>query len=220
MYQSEQKDSESGLIYLRARYYDPSIGRFTSQDPLSGSLSSPASQNGYNYANNDPINLNDPSGLAAACNTAKTASYTKPNAFLGYVHWLAAGGTAQTVKTNTVNWKLNTTDLQGLGLGNVSGKVGASALGFNAFEQIGRVGGVFTGVITNSATGYNAVGTFTPYTDTYDFNNDPNRGRAANGAAAIGRIGGNLVNKYTLGIIKPTDYSIQFDGSVNVKQSW
>jgi RHS repeat-associated protein len=65
MFQSEQKDSESGLTYLRARYYDSTIGRFTSQDPLSGTLGNPASQNGYNYASNDPINLSDPSGQSA-----------------------------------------------------------------------------------------------------------------------------------------------------------
>jgi RHS repeat-associated protein len=62
MFQSEQKDNESGLTYLRARYYDPTIGRFTSQDPLSGALANPASQNGYNYANNDPVDMNDPDG--------------------------------------------------------------------------------------------------------------------------------------------------------------
>jgi RHS repeat-associated protein len=64
MYQAEQKDSESSLTFLRARYYDPTIGRFTSQDPLSGTLEDPASQNGYNYANNNPVNLSDPSGMA------------------------------------------------------------------------------------------------------------------------------------------------------------
>ncbi len=64
-FQSEQKDAESGLTYLRARYYDPSIGRFTGQDPLSGDLGNPATQNGYNYANNNPVNLSDPTGLSA-----------------------------------------------------------------------------------------------------------------------------------------------------------
>ncbi len=62
-YQSEQKDTESGLTYLRARYYDPTIGRFTSQDPLSGTVDDPASQNGYSYASNDPVDFNDPTGM-------------------------------------------------------------------------------------------------------------------------------------------------------------
>jgi RHS repeat-associated protein len=34
LFSGEQRDVESGLYYLRARYYDPAIGRFLSQDPL------------------------------------------------------------------------------------------------------------------------------------------------------------------------------------------
>ncbi len=64
-FQGEQKDSESGLNYLRARYYDPTLGRFASQDPLGGTLDSLAGQNGYNYANGDPVNYGDPLGMAA-----------------------------------------------------------------------------------------------------------------------------------------------------------
>jgi RHS repeat-associated protein len=61
-FQQQQKDTESGLFYLRARYYDPTTGRFTSRDPVEGTFANPQSQNGYSYANGDPINLTDPSG--------------------------------------------------------------------------------------------------------------------------------------------------------------
>jgi hypothetical protein len=53
------------MHYLRARYYDPSIGRFLTQDPLSGIVGLPLSQNRYPYALNDPANLVDESGLCA-----------------------------------------------------------------------------------------------------------------------------------------------------------
>lgn len=54
-----QFDSETGLYYNRARYYDPTVGRFISEDPigLAGGV------NQYAYAGNDPINGIDPSGL-------------------------------------------------------------------------------------------------------------------------------------------------------------
>jgi RHS repeat-associated protein len=47
-------DAETGLYYYRARYYDPTLGRFLSEDPAGS---------GYSYAGNDPIAWNDPFGL-------------------------------------------------------------------------------------------------------------------------------------------------------------
>ena len=47
---------------MRARYYDPTTGRFISKDPIDGSRIDPQTQNGYNFANANPINLSDPSG--------------------------------------------------------------------------------------------------------------------------------------------------------------
>jgi RHS repeat-associated protein len=51
----------SGLVYYRARYYDPSTGRFTQRDPsgFNGGI------NQYAYVNGNPTNFVDPWGLAA-----------------------------------------------------------------------------------------------------------------------------------------------------------
>ncbi len=57
-YVSQYHDQETGYIYLRARHYDPITGQFTSQDPLHASTHEP-----YGYANNNPTNNWDPSGL-------------------------------------------------------------------------------------------------------------------------------------------------------------
>ncbi len=54
----EQYDQNTGLYYLRARYYDPLSGRFLSSDPAD------ADANEYAYAAGDPVNNSDPSGLA------------------------------------------------------------------------------------------------------------------------------------------------------------
>jgi len=59
----EQHDQETGLLYLRARYYDPILGRFISRDPYPGHIRIPQSQHGYAYAYNNPVNFVDPSGL-------------------------------------------------------------------------------------------------------------------------------------------------------------
>lgn len=64
-YNGEQNDPETGLIYLRNRYYDPHIGRFLTPDPLQGLLDSPQSLNPYSFVENNPINFIDPLGLAS-----------------------------------------------------------------------------------------------------------------------------------------------------------
>jgi len=58
----EQIDGQLGLLYLRARYYDPDIGRFTSRDWLPGVESIPQTLNRYPYVRNNPVNAIDPSG--------------------------------------------------------------------------------------------------------------------------------------------------------------
>ncbi|MNK88223.1 tRNA(Glu)-specific nuclease WapA precursor [compost metagenome] len=61
-YAGELQDEETGLYYLRARYYDPSIGRFISKDTYEGDVSNPLSQNQYTYVENAPLNNVDPTG--------------------------------------------------------------------------------------------------------------------------------------------------------------
>jgi RHS repeat-associated protein len=61
-YTGEQNDP-NGLLYLRARYYDPVIGRFLTRDPFRGFLFTPQSLNQYVYVRNNPVNWIDPWGL-------------------------------------------------------------------------------------------------------------------------------------------------------------
>ncbi|KPU42117.1 tRNA(Glu)-specific nuclease WapA precursor [Oxobacter pfennigii] len=61
-YAGEYLDDETGLYYLRARYYDPNIGRFISEDSYPGEAKDPLSLNLYVYCYNNPINFFDPSG--------------------------------------------------------------------------------------------------------------------------------------------------------------
>ena len=58
-------DSESGLIYARARFYDPVIGRFLSHDPEVGDVSNPPSLHRYLYAYQNPTVFVDPTGRKA-----------------------------------------------------------------------------------------------------------------------------------------------------------
>jgi len=57
-----ERDSESGNDYAMARYSMSRLGRFSSPDPLAGSVGDPQSLNRYDYTRDNPVNLVDPSG--------------------------------------------------------------------------------------------------------------------------------------------------------------
>ena len=55
--------NSSGLVYMQARYYDPVIGRFYSNDPVG--YTNIHTFNRYSYANNNPYRYTDPNGESA-----------------------------------------------------------------------------------------------------------------------------------------------------------
>ena len=57
-YTGREADPLTGLYYYRARYYDPEIGRFLSEDPIGFE----AGVNFYRYVNNNPLSYTDPYG--------------------------------------------------------------------------------------------------------------------------------------------------------------
>jgi RHS repeat-associated protein len=58
---ARESDTETGLYYYRARYYDPTAGRFTSEDPIGFNS---GQGNFYAYVGNSPVRNVDPFGLA------------------------------------------------------------------------------------------------------------------------------------------------------------
>jgi RHS repeat-associated protein len=65
-YTSREYDPETGLLFYRARYYDPKVGRFLTADPIGfegGDI------NFYAYVANNPVNRTDPLGLHWVCDT-------------------------------------------------------------------------------------------------------------------------------------------------------
>uniref|UniRef100_UPI001B7F8F4B RHS repeat-associated core domain-containing protein n=1 Tax=Thiobacillus thioparus TaxID=931 RepID=UPI001B7F8F4B len=68
-----------GMIYYRARYYDPAIGRFISRDPAG----MPDGVNRYAYVNNNPVNFTDPMGLKLRSEGGLPANYFNMTADAG-----------------------------------------------------------------------------------------------------------------------------------------
>ena len=62
-YCGEYFDKETGTIYLRARYYDPVIGRFITEDSYRGGDRDPLSLHLYAYGHSNPVFYADPSGM-------------------------------------------------------------------------------------------------------------------------------------------------------------
>ena len=61
-FQGLELDSETGLLYVRNRYFDPELGRFITADPTGY----PDGPNGYAFGVGDTVNGRDPMGLRAA----------------------------------------------------------------------------------------------------------------------------------------------------------
>jgi len=100
-----ERTTAIGLQYLRARWYDPSSGRFTQVDPFAGVLGAPGTQHPYAYGLNNPLRYADPSGevvteavvlglvAAAVVYTAGYLVYDAlvPDVAQGFTGWHALG---------------------------------------------------------------------------------------------------------------------------------
>ena len=63
-YTGEWWDADAELLYLRARWYQPEVGRFASPDRHLGNVHVPLDLHRYIYVRNNPVLFTDPSGLA------------------------------------------------------------------------------------------------------------------------------------------------------------
>jgi RHS repeat-associated protein len=64
LFTGEERDPETGLYYLRARWYDSAVGRLLTRDPFAGVPTRPVSLNRYVYVRNNPARFSDPFGLS------------------------------------------------------------------------------------------------------------------------------------------------------------
>lgn len=108
LYTGEQFDAGAGQYYLRDRYYNQAVGRFTRSDSFAGSFDSPLSLNKYLYANGNPINFTDPSGLTPLADFVRLYRSTllrnfHPHIWKPWIIWMLVGGEAhRAIQTDIV----------------------------------------------------------------------------------------------------------------------
>jgi RHS repeat-associated protein len=138
-YDGQYADAESGLQYLRARYYNPSTGQFLTLDPVTA-----ISLSRYGYANGNPANLVDPSGLCPLCLTALIGGTVG-----GVIGGLSAGYTCITGDMSGGDC------LAAVGGGVLGGAVSGACTGFTGnFVGCGALGGAIGAGATALADKY------------------------------------------------------------------
>jgi len=107
LYTGEQFDANLDQYYLRARYYDQGVGRFTQMDTWMGRNHDPITLNKYAYAYSDPVTYTDPTGNFGtlsgfgASNTMMGVLATASIASYGIGQSLAGGGSYDGVFTSS-----------------------------------------------------------------------------------------------------------------------
>ena len=149
----KEYDSDIGLYYFNARWYDPDLGRFISEDPVAD----PNNPNLYSYCGNNPVIRVDPSGkiwgiLIGALLGGLDAYLCGGDFMQGFVMGAftgALGGAVGSALQNTA-WGAALAKSSGIGFSAVSGAIGGGITGelfgegFGKGAVYGAVGGVIS----------------------------------------------------------------------------
>jgi RHS repeat-associated protein len=162
----EQHDEATGLLYLRARYYNPALRSFMGKDAWNGSGARPQSMNGWSYVNSNPTNLIDPSGMVPALPGPMFPSYcTTASAKWEYVYCVAKSFGIESDWGKLLVYK-------------VAEEAGLNAPSFgqefdNAMDRIKGTSGCYWGPIPYRAAGYSeGLGFTSPLINAFSFGDE------------------------------------------------
>jgi RHS repeat-associated protein len=156
-YTGRELDTETGLYYYRARYYDPMLGRFISEDPVGFSA---GDTNLYRYVGNNATNFTDPSGEFA--NAIAGAGF---GALFGGLYALA-----NDLETGNFGWNTFGNVAKGAAVGALAGGLIGSGVGLVAGFATDALAAGFTTVLgANTALGTATAGAIVNTTLTAGF---------------------------------------------------
>ncbi|WP_456442570.1 toxin TcdB middle/N-terminal domain-containing protein [Psychroserpens sp.] len=160
LFAAKRFDSETGLYYFRMRYYDPSIGRFISPDPIAianaeEGILRPLSLNPYVFVLDNPLRYTDSNGLWTFWEGVLTVLIVAAVVVATAFTFGAAGVIALAVGAAVGGL------VGGLTTGSVDGALAGAMLGFGIVATVlsaGLVGGAIGGLFGGAALG-TAIGT-------------------------------------------------------------
>lgn len=136
-YCGEYYDTETDSIYLRARYYRPTAGRFITEDPIRDGL------NWYSYCRNNPIIFIDPLGLVSVGLRDYAGTYSGSS-----VEW------DESTRTATVSWNDKSFSVLSDSKNNIDGRIQVDD---SLFIQEFGIGDEQMVVYTDSVTGNSSI---------------------------------------------------------------
>ncbi|MDQ4682039.1 RHS repeat-associated core domain-containing protein, partial [Stenotrophomonas maltophilia group sp. RNC7] len=149
-YAGEFYDEETGLYYLRARYYNPYIGRFISEDSYWGEDTNPLSLNLYVYCYNDPIKFVDPTGhwgILSSITKAVTSAVTS------VIKSIGSSGSSSSSKSSSSSSSSKSSSSSNIAIGSYGSSSSKSntSIGSTVGTTIGGIlGGVAGSVVGNT----------------------------------------------------------------------
>lgn len=139
-YTGHIEDDASGLTYMQARYYDPALGRFLSNDPVGFAEGGPGYFNRYSYTLNNPISFIDPDGTCTGSRLTNRDGTCKATGgsttgLDGYIQNVQTNKNVGEAINNQYNLNADKSQFQEIGKAFRAAFNGSSKSQFNSFNE-------------------------------------------------------------------------------------
>ncbi len=134
----KEYDADTGLYYFNARWYDPELGRFISEDPAAD----PNNPNLYVYSRNNPLRFTDPSGLISQEDAMELHDLSLTYDYPDYIMDLICYNIEKYGYENALEFGMGIYAIQLYNNGNLTGYRGWSSVALPEVQMLGQITGI------------------------------------------------------------------------------